>query len=174
MKQFFLLFVTMLFVAITFAQQLPQSEQLTKEYYLLAYKNNFSRTGNNILTNIQFQNNDSLRNYYLKKARRQKITGLIMTPVGGALGMFSLLGVGFSNFTGQGEKGENTKYKVGLVAGVAMVAGGIVLLKSSGSNKRKANELATSINLKAESYDGISQYSSDFKNYPSVGLQIKF
>lgn len=136
MKPFLLLLITMLFIATTHAQQLPQAEQPTREYYL-------------------------------KKAKRQKITGIVMLAGGGAL--FAICASQSVNHLM-----ENTPvYDAGAAIGLASALGSIPVFIAAGRNKKKARAIETSIIIKPE-LNNLSRYTGRTNAYPALGLQMIF
>ena len=108
---------------------------------------------------------------YLKKSKRQKTTGWILTSAGVGLTLVSLAQATASGFNYTSDDDETGGSVTSAIA-LASLATGTYFFIASGKNKRKARNASVFIDM--EQIPLLHQAAIRKTNYPSVGLSLKF
>lgn len=119
------------------------------------------------------QTEQPTKEYYLKKAKRQRTASIVMVAGGGAIALgssiaFMALDLGDAFTTNKGDA-----YLVTGIVGIASMFGSIPVFISAKKNRKKAEAISASFIIKPER-SSMGNYIGTAKSYPAIGLQIKF
>lgn len=158
MKNFLLLLASIVFIETAYAQQPPQAEQPTKEYYLKKWRRQRTAgiimvSGGGVLTAFS-------------------VVGFIGHSFNTGTKLAGEI-LGGGKTTDKAEKPNVSIYLAGCAVGIAAMAGSVLLFISSKKNRKKAETISASFIIKPE-YNSLGRVVNQSPLYSAVGLQIKF